>query len=135
MNKHLTIFFIALGIGAHSQAQVSRSNAEDTLKTKIITVFDYKPTISDAKKLAETPSVIDTILPKPEAVYQFDTRMFNTNYVPDSINAAKMKGEPLDSLYRGYMKGGLGNGINYMFDGYVPVRSAYAFNCILFFCQ
>jgi len=119
MNKHLTIFFIALGIGAHSQAQVSRSNAEDTLKTKIITVFDYKPTISDAKKLAETPSVIDTILPKPEAVYQFDTRMFNTNYVPDSINAAKIKGEPLDPLYRGYMKGGLGNGINYMFDGYV----------------
>lgn len=119
MTKHLTILIAALGISVHSQAQVSRSGSEDTLKTRIITVFDYKPTISDAKKLSVAPNVIDTTLPKPEAIYQFDSRLFNTNYIPDSINAAKMKGEPLDPLYRGYVRGGVGNGINYSLDGYV----------------
>jgi hypothetical protein len=119
MNKHLILLFVAFGMAVHSQAQVPRTGTEDTLKTRIITVFDYKPTISDAKKLSMVPMVIDTALSKPEATYLFDTRLFNTTYVPDSINAAKMKGEPLDPLYRGYVKGGLGNGINYMLDAYV----------------
>ena len=118
-NKSYLVIFSVLCFTWTSQAQVKRSGKEDTLKTRIVTVFDYKPTVSDAKKLAESPSTIDTVLPKPQARFSFDTRQLTTSYTPDSIRAAKMKGEPLDPLFRSFVKGGLGNGINYMLDGYV----------------
>ena len=109
---------LILGSSAFAQ-RVRRSGDEDTLRTRIVTVFDYKPTVSDAKKLAEKPTTVDTVLPKPEPRFAFETQQYGTTYVPDSIKAAKMKGEPLDPLYRSYVRGGLGNGINYSLDGYV----------------
>jgi len=118
-NKSILILLGAMLVGWASQAQVSRSGREDTIKTSQTTVFEYRPTVSDAKKLAESPSTIDTVLQKPEAQFAFETQQLQTTYTPDSIKAAKMKGEPLDPLYRSFVKGGLGNGINYLFDGYV----------------
>lgn len=97
-------------------AQVQK---DDTLKTRIIQVIDYKPTISDARKLTETPSTIDTTMDKPAAQYEFENRRIDLNYQPETISAAKMKGEPLDPLTRAYVKAGAGNGINYLLDAYV----------------
>jgi hypothetical protein len=106
------------------QAQVARSGKEDTLKTRIVTVFDYKPTISDAKKQSVSPVFRDTTLQKPQPRYAFERYQYPTIYTPDTIQAAKMKGEPLDPLYRSFVKGGLGNGVNYLLDAYVnAVRS------------
>lgn len=119
MNKALIISILTLCLVLDGRAQGGRTGEEDTLKTRIVTVFDYKPTVSDAKKLGSDPLVIDTNLEKPEAKYVFENMQYNTVYMPDTISAAKMKGEPLDPLYRAHIKGGLGNGVNYLFDGYV----------------
>jgi hypothetical protein len=120
MNKRsLMIVAMVNAVAYGGFAQVSRTGDEDTLKTRIVTVLDYKPTVSDARKLTVAPTVIDTVLAKPEAQYTFESQQLETTYTPDSIRAAKMKGEPLDPLYRSYVKGGLGNGINYELDAYV----------------
>jgi hypothetical protein len=120
MNKVYYIAVLALfTLPGLLRAQTARSGDEDTLKTRIVTVFDYKPTISDAKKRSEVPMVVDTTLPKPEPIYGFERYQLSTTYLPDTIKAAKMKGEPLDPLYRSYVKGGLGNGINYLLDAHV----------------
>jgi len=119
MNKkglYIALAVTLLSGAAYAQEETS---TEDTLKTRILTVIGYKPTISDASKLSENPTVIDTVLEKPEARFEFDNRQIETTYTPDTIKAAKMKGEPLNPLYRSYVKGGVGNGINYSLDAYV----------------
>ncbi len=104
----------------HANAQVNqRTGKEDTLKTSVATFFEYRPVISSAKKLRSEPSVIDTTVPKPEVKYIYERRQFETTFSPDTIEPAKMKGEPIDPLYRAYVRGGAGNGINYLLDGYV----------------
>tara|TARA_B110000046_G_scaffold37634_1_gene41063 strand:- start:387 stop:2192 length:1806 start_codon:yes stop_codon:yes gene_type:complete len=89
------------------------------LSTTVIKVNNYRPTISDAKKMAEIPSTVDTVLPKPSPAYLYGNDPVQTEFAPDSIQAATMKGEPLDPLYRAYVRGGAGNGINYLADAYV----------------
>lgn len=121
MNKKRTYVFIAAGmLSTAAYAQVNHRNGqEDTLKTRIVTRFEYNPTVSDAKKLAESPTVIDTTLPKPAVNYLFHSRQMETAYQPDTIQPATMKGEPLDPLFRNYVKLGAGNGINYLADVYL----------------
>lgn len=118
--NQIAFVLCSLTLSLSSLAQVNdRSGDEDTLKVTQITVFGYNPTISSAKKIATTPTVIDTIVEKPAVDYQFERRQFETSYSPDTISPAKMKGEPIDPLYRAYVKGGAGNGINYLGDVYI----------------
>ncbi|MBT3648870.1 MAG: hypothetical protein HN542_11575 [Flavobacteriales bacterium] len=116
MNR-LTIISFVFVFGASTP--FVQGQQDDTLKTRIIQVIDYKPTISDARKLGATPVTIDTTMDKPSAQFEFENRRIYLNYQPESIAAAKMKGEPLDPLTRAYLKAGAGNGINYLLDGYV----------------
>jgi hypothetical protein len=117
MNKQLIITITGLFFAVNVFAQTNkRTGDEDTLKNEMIIVVNYKPTIADAKKLVETPTVIDTVVAKPTVRYMFGNEQYTTTYTPETIKAAKMKGEPLDPLYRGYAKAGVGNGINYLAD-------------------
>jgi hypothetical protein len=117
MNK-ITLYIIVFS--CLSLAAISQEKNEDKqLSTTVIEVNSYRPTISDAKKLAQTPTTIDTVLPKPSPTYIYGNDPVQTTFTPDSIQAATMKGEPLDPLYRAYVRGGAGNGINYLADAYV----------------
>jgi hypothetical protein len=120
MNKHLTIVIgvLLFAYSAHSQTN-TRTGDEDTLKNSMVSYISYRPTIADAKKLIEAPSVIDSSVPKPSVRYMYANEQYGTKYTPDTIKAARMKGEPLDPLYRGYAKVGAGNGINYLADIYL----------------
>ncbi|GAB4374953.1 MAG: hypothetical protein Kow0075_01000 [Salibacteraceae bacterium] len=119
MNKTLMALALTVCTSATVFGQVSkRTGNEDTLRTVVPTVFRYKPTISDAKKLREQPRPIETDVTKPQPQYELMARPLQVVYVPDSIRPAKMKGEPLDPLYKGYIKAGIGNGINYLGDLY-----------------
>ena len=112
MNK-ITLYIIVfscLSLAANSQEK----NEDKQLSTTVIAVNSYRPTISDAKKLAQTPTTIDTVLPKPSPTYIYGNDPVQTTFTPDSIQAATMKGEPLDPLYRAYVRGGAVNGINYL---------------------
>jgi hypothetical protein len=125
MKNTIIYTFCLLSFATSGMTQVTKRNGQgDTLKTTIRTVFDYKPTVSDAKKLTETPSTIDNTLPKPVPQYLYGANCLETEFLPDSIQAASMKGEPLDPLYRGYVRAGAGNGVNYLGDLYLnSVRS------------
>lgn len=117
MNKLFTLITggLVLSTNIFSQNLIQRGT-EDTLRNKMVTIVTYRPTIADAKKINESPSIIDTIVAKPKVRYMYDNEQFKTTYLPDTIKAAKMKGEPLEPLYRGYSKVGVGNGINYLAD-------------------
>lgn len=114
------LFCAAMVLPFGVSAQVNgRTGTEDTLKTNILTVFDYRPTISAATKISERPSAIDTVPPVPVVRYAFLNRQYKTLFVADSVSPAKMKGEPLSPLYRGYARAGIGNGINTLGDLYI----------------
>lgn len=107
------------GLSGYCQGDKNQKDTDRELKTTLFEKIDYRPTVSDAKKITNAPSTIDTILPKPAPQYLYGNDPIKTEFKPDSIEAATMKGEPLDPLYRAYTRGGAGNGINYTADVYV----------------
>lgn len=121
MNKAITLVaaFAMVSALAIGQDDAKDPKDQNNLSTTVIAINSYRPTISDAKKLAESPSTIDTNLVKEEATYLFSNEKYQTQFVPDSISAAKIKGEPLDPLYRAYVRAGAGNGINFLSDVYI----------------
>lgn len=122
--KYSTLLLASMAMVGSAFAQQTQDDEAPDLSATVVKVNTYRPTISDAKKLREAPSTIDTTLPKPSPSYIYGNDPLELTYVPDSIKAARMKGEPLDPLYRGYTKLGGGNGINYMGDLYLnAVRS------------
>lgn len=83
--------------------------AQDPLDTTtIITVKPFDPTLSDAIKIKENPSIQDTDKIVPNLTYGFLPKQVEFTYQLDTIKPAKIKGEPLVKLYRGYAKLGFG---------------------------
>ncbi len=84
--------------------------AQDTLQGGSILIFkDYEPTISDAKKYKNSPNISDTVdIKMGEMKYNVLPKSVETNFKPNPLKAAKLKGEPLDKLYNGLAKFGVG---------------------------
>ncbi len=111
MNKSFVIAVIA--ILAQFSGFAQRSN-QDTLKSgDVYIVKEYQPRISDAFKLSENPKVLDTVINiGQDATYKVKDVQAETEFVTDPIKPAKMKGEPLNKLYRAYMLLGAGNNLS-----------------------
>ncbi|MCO4805784.1 MAG: hypothetical protein KC456_04245 [Flavobacteriales bacterium] len=118
MNKK-TILSILLPAIAFAGFAQEDEKVDENLSTTVMKISTYRPTISDARKLAEKPTIMDTVLPKPEPSYLYGNQPVQTSFMPDSIQPARMKGEPLNPLYRAYARAGAGNGVNYLADFYV----------------
>lgn len=85
------------------------ANAQDNLDTTtIITVKPYSPTLSDAIKIKDNPSINDTDKIVPTLKYSFLNKQYPVNFNTIDIKPAKIKGEPLVKLYHGYSKLGFG---------------------------
>lgn len=110
----LVVFFVLFVAGNEAKAQELK-DAMDTLKSdpnlsKVVhIVTEYEPSVSDAFKINELPQVDDTMTVKPTFMYSIVSKPTSTNYQVSPINAAKMKGEPLDRLYKTIVSGGVGN--------------------------
>ena len=76
--------------------------------TTIITVKPFNPTLSDAIKIKDNPSIQDTDKIVPNLTYGFMNKQVPVGFEIDEINPAKIKGEPLVKLYQGYTKVGFG---------------------------
>lgn len=90
-------------------AQNSRSS-KDTLTTdEVLIVREYEPTISNAFKIGITPQIKE--VKAKEITFKYDEKKidFNSGFKPDSIQAARIKAEALNRLYRNYVKLGMGN--------------------------
>jgi len=108
MRLNYTISALIICIGSFSAVA-----QDDTLKTEdIIIVNPYDPTISDAFKLNDQPQNVEYNVENPKVDLVQHSKQMDTQYDVDPIKPAKMRGEPLPKLYRGYLKGGLGNYLN-----------------------
>jgi hypothetical protein len=87
-------------------------------------VQEYKPVISPAEKIQNSPAYRDTVPPAPRLTYRFINRKPEYSFHPDTIKPARMKGEPLSQLFPGMLRLGGGNYNTFLFDGnYMSVRS------------
>lgn len=91
------------------------SQKADSLKSEsIIIVRDFEPIIkTDVRKLDVNPVIQEVKLPPPNFKYTTVPFADTASYMPEKINAAKLKGEPLDKLYRAYVTAGVGNYLNH----------------------
>jgi len=74
-------------------------------------VKEYQPTLIDAEKIKQMAEIDDTLKLETDLEYRFIDRNFPVNYVPEPIEAARIKGEPLVKLYNGYARLGVGNAL------------------------
>ena len=104
MNKFcstLLLFFIALVV--HGQQDEALKG--DTL----VIVKAYQPTLIKANKISDNPTITDTQKVDLTFDYAFVPKQFSSEYQVDTIEAAKIKGEPLIKLYNGYVRVGMGS--------------------------
>ncbi|HXC06951.1 MAG TPA: hypothetical protein VNZ86_19465 [Bacteroidia bacterium] len=107
---------ILLCAGIPLSAQ-TKTDPGDEIRTVVIS--DFQPEIrKHAQKIAATPSIIDTAVQAPAIDYKLAPRKLETHYEVAPIREAKMDGEPLNTLYHGYLKGGGGNYLSAYGEGY-----------------
>lgn len=104
-NRLSIVLFLGVALGAFGQTQ------NDSLKNSdVIIKKEYEPRISDAFKLSDNPKLLDTnITIDKDVPYSVRTKRVETSFEPKPIKPAKMKGEPLNKLYKAYALFGLGN--------------------------
>lgn len=109
--SNYTLLFLLLSLVVFSskiQAQTDKKEGDDLGTEQVNVVQDYKPTIVDAVKLNDNPSINDSTPLNPKLTYTFLNKKFDKEFEVEPITAAKMKGEPLNKLYHSYVKAGLG---------------------------
>lgn len=76
--------------------------------TTVINVEEYKPFLNEAHKIKSNPVIQDTFKIIPQLRYSFLEKNMPVSFNIDTIKHAKVVGEPLTKLYRGYAKVGYG---------------------------
>lgn len=85
---------------------------------KVIITRGFTPTINDATKIIRNPTISDTVYQSPKFQYQIHDAVIETPFKVKNINAAKMRGEPLNKLYNDYVAVGFGNYTTPFFEFY-----------------
>jgi len=85
---------------------------QEALPSDTFTVVKaYRPTIVDAKKIDFQIEIEDTFKLETKLNYDFLQKKVPVSFSVEPIAAARIKGEPLVKLYRGYARIGLGNAL------------------------
>ena len=74
----------------------------------IIIKAEFEPVVNEVYKILESPSIIDTNFPTPRLSYDIINKIYPANIELEALNAAKVRGEPLDMLYKGNIRAGIG---------------------------
>jgi hypothetical protein len=98
---------------------------KDTATIRIET--EFTPFLKDAFKIKENPSINDTNKIIPELKYSFLDKQVPVNFNIDTIKPAKIKGEPLVKLYRGYAKVGFGTNTTPLAELYFNAKRSKGF--------
>jgi hypothetical protein len=106
--KYLNLKFLLLVI-CFPVIVVAQKSEGNLGAEQVNVVQGYSPTVAEAVKINDNPVVKDTVAPAPRIKYSFLQTKMETNFIPDTIKPAKMRGEPLAKLYPGLLKVGLGN--------------------------
>ena len=76
---------------------------------EITVIAAYEPSISDANKININPQIKDTTTRISGLNYTILPQRYPTTFQLDPIKPAKVVGEPIDKLYRNFIKAGFGN--------------------------
>lgn len=119
----LVIFSISL----ISTSVFAQSNSP-TDSTVLIINSGFKPFLTDAFKIKDNPSIKDTGKIIPKLSYTFLDKQIPVGFDIDPIKAAKIKGEPLVKLYRGYAKVGFGTNTTPLAEVYYNAKRSKTFS-------
>ena len=106
--KNLKLLFaLCLFVAGNSLfAQTPAGGVEDL---SVTTISTFEATIKDAVKQSDLPDIVDTVKRLKDQTLGIQSRVFETNYTAQEIQAAKMVNEPLSKLYYSQIKAGFGN--------------------------
>lgn len=76
---------------------------------EIQVIAPYEPSISDAFKINMNPRIEDTLQVDIQFDYQINPSQIPVRFDFEPLSPARMRGEPLAKLYKGYVKAGMGN--------------------------
>ncbi len=97
------VFFLLLVFSKTAFCQVKTYNEEITV------VAPFDPIIPDAFKISKNPGIDDTITTIPTMNYNIMPRIADVKPVIEPLPAVKLVAEPLNKLYRNYVRAGAGN--------------------------
>lgn len=96
----------------------------DTLNTgEINVVKPYTPTISDAFKIKENPTLDNTDIPKDSVSYTINSVPVASTFTPAKGKAKSIVSEPLDKIYENYISAGFGNNTTPFLEAYIHSSS------------
>jgi hypothetical protein len=87
---------------------------QQTIDKEIVVIKPYQPTLSDAFKINILPEVRDTLEIQPGFEYVTRPEKYETGFSVKPIKAASLVGQPLEKLYKSYLKLGAGNHLRTM---------------------
>ncbi|MFW5725822.1 MAG: hypothetical protein ACOCX0_05180 [Bacteroidota bacterium] len=76
---------------------------------EVTVIAPYEPTISDAFKINFNPAIEDTMNVDIVFNYSINPVQIPVKFNMEPLSPARMRGEPLAKLYKGYVKAGMGN--------------------------
>lgn len=117
MSNQIYIATLALAIGsigALNQVHAQETSIKkDSLSSEtVIIVREFEPVIKDAKKINHQPIINSVDKSRPDFKYEMVPQDQSYEFIPDTIDAVKIKGEPLSTLHRAYLKAGMGSFLN-----------------------
>lgn len=116
MNNY-SVKITALAVAVFSSLSLlAQSSTIDSTTVNI--VEEYKPILNEAHKIKNNPAIEDTFKIVPTMRYSFLNKQMPVSFEVDPIKHAKVVGEPLMKLYRGYAKVGYGTNGMPMADVY-----------------
>jgi len=127
--KNKLILFITIFIIASFNSLFSQSN----INQEVHVVKPYEPSISDAFKINFMPQVLDTAPVISKFNYYVEAIEVPVEYEPEQIKPARVTGEPLQPLYKTYLKGGAGNYSSLLGEVGINVLRNKEYNAGIFF--
>lgn len=81
----------------------------DPYAEEVTIIAPYQPSVEDANKLNFDPQFESPQIEKPVMSYGIQSFEIPTTYTPGSLSPASITGEPINKLYRNFIKAGIGN--------------------------
>ncbi|MBD79584.1 MAG: hypothetical protein CL840_11760 [Crocinitomicaceae bacterium] len=104
------LFLALIILIASSSLQAQRGTGDSLKSGDVFIIKEYEPRIADAFKLSDVPKMLDTVIEIDNNLpFEIKSKKAMTSFSPEPIKPAKMKGEPLNKLYKAYALVGIGN--------------------------
>ncbi len=114
-SKHILIYTAIIVLSLMPSITYSQ---DENLHKEVQVVRPYKPAISNAYKINELPEIKDTVFPKQSFDYNITTTEVPVSYRVKPIKPAKMVSSPIPHLYKAYLKMGMANYTNPLFEAF-----------------